>query len=240
MSYDVEERLRPLIGLFIAISTILMAALALGNATLFDRLLLAILMLSLIYCRANINTLGVVLAVIFGRLLEEILWPISHLVEIQSIKVALYLLIGYGFWWLRGDYRNNVIITSIYIVCVLAEIYWLSIGYSPPNIVWFLLLILQALFVRWLLFMRFTFTEKWFPMKVRFNHLEWQMYGVYQWFIICQIFMLGEYLFRHIFNLQIHLVYELYPYISHVLSMYIVWLILGANTREIENNRVKA
>lgn len=240
MYFDVESVVRRFLTIIITVSTLLIGVFSFGNSLIFDRAILVVFVFCLLLNRCNINNVGVILAVIMGRLVSEVIGLALPYLDNSYVRFVLYAVTGYGFWWFRSDYKNNLMMSIMYVASVFAEIFWWFNGQEALLLIGFVLLTLNALFVRWMLFMRFTYTEKWFPKKVQLNLLEWQTYTLFQWVIYLQLAVIAEYLISHIFNLSIAYLYGVYPYLSHILSIYLVWLFLCSSARKSEKNILNA
>lgn len=240
MYFNLESLFQRFLNLIITVATLLVAMFALGEKVIFERAVFFILLVCLLLCRRNINNFGVVLAVVIGAITEEVARQLVPYLHHYYLKLLVYGLIGYGFWWFRSDYRNNLTAGVSLLVAVVVESYQFVNGVVGNDLIWHVLLIFNALLVRWMLFMRFTYTEKWFASKVQLNVLEWQIYVLFQIIIYLQVVMIGEYVCRELLNLRINYIFGIYPYLSHLLLIYLVWLILCASSRNNPKNVISA
>jgi hypothetical protein len=220
-------------GLFIAAGI-----LTFGNAAIFDRLFIGILVFTAVTCRKNVNILSVVAIILLQRALEECAW--SFLTDTYLIKIALY---SFGFWlvyYLRHDWITRVLLTSLILVSV-AEIYWYINDDLAPQVYWNIGLMIFDVIIRYLIFSRFSFVELWFKGRAVSINLDWTIYKLSAIAIIVQCAIITEYLIRHILELpNLLLVYSAYPYAMHIIATIAIWATFHESYKQIAPKLLKA
>jgi hypothetical protein len=221
-------------GLFIAAGV-----LTFGNALIFDRLFIAILVFTGIVCYKNINVVGLVLILLLQRVLEEFAWTI--LSNTYLIKILFYSIAFYVIYLLRYDKITNILAVTCF-CSIGAEIYWYITSYNPPEIQWYIVIISLNSFIRHMIFLRVGYTEQVFPNKeVMSINLDWVIYKLNAMAIIVQALVLFEFLFRHLFGLKnILLFYTLSPYAMRAIATYAIFITFSESYRLLIPRLLKA
>ncbi|MGJ8682679.1 hypothetical protein [Paraglaciecola sp.] len=205
-------------GFFIALGIF-----SFGNAVIFDRVYIGVLIFTAIICRENINVIAVITILFIQALISEIAW--MTLLDGLLIRFVLIIFSLFVCYVCRHD-KITRLITPILILVLGAEIYWLYIDYSAPATTWYIWLNLSTLGVRYLLMYRVSFVDQYFSNKGESINLDWVMYKLTAFFILTQILMILEYLIRHIFDVpNMILVYSLYPYLIQGLTTVSIWVV---------------
>ena len=107
-------------GLFIATGI-----LTFGNAMIFDRLFIGVLIFTAIVCRSNINVVGIIAILALERLLEEFLWfsVIDQFYNIWQMKIVIYAGLLWMLYKLWFDTMVKIVLPFI-IFSIAAEFYW--------------------------------------------------------------------------------------------------------------------
>lgn len=197
-----------------------------GEALLFDRLFIFILIFTAIICRKNINVLGIIIILVIQRLVEETAWTISELEFTDTIKAVFYLAAITLYWFIKYDKLSRLLLVAL-VLSLAAEFYWLATSQAAPQVYWYVALLSSYAFVRHLFFMRVTYMQDWFKNRsVESINLDWQIYKLDAFFVLLQFMMIIEYLIRGVFNLRSLLfVWHSYPYVSQLCYTYLIWVI---------------
>ncbi|WP_158968508.1 hypothetical protein [Paraglaciecola sp. L3A3] len=205
-------------GLFIALGIY-----SFGNAQIFDRVFLAILIFTAIVCRENINVVSVIVIITIQLMIDELAWPlINHL---PYFKLILYLFSFWAIYYLSHDKLINLIL-PVLVLASAAEVYWQITDYPAPQITWYIWLMLSNLLLRHLIMIRVGLIDEYFSSKGLSINLDWLMYKMALFTSIVHAAMLIEYLIRHIANMpNILVVYTVFPYILQGISTLYIWVI---------------
>ncbi len=195
-----------------------------GNAELFDRIFLGVLIALIVYFHDDKNLASVFAVIALGRIFEEVLWLIPSIEYVS--KILIYSVSFIAFYMLRYDTLGKAAIFVLICICG-AELYWYLTAYSKhPNVSWFVLLILQDVVIRHLLFMRPVVFKKWAPYMSSLP-LDLQLYNVYAIFFVVNCAMIFEYFLRHLFLVNSLIIFDLSPYINQFIASVMLWFILN-------------
>jgi len=221
-----------LAGLLIA-----MGIITFGNARLFDWLYFAILAFVILLSRKDINIAGIVLILILAKFADETGW---HLLEDNLIsRIIVYLgLLATLVIIEEEEYRKPVAILFFLALC--SEIYWYVSEYGGPEIYWHMLEINILILVRHYLFMRVFFTTRFFPGLSKSLGLDVEVHDVMTAFMFIHALTVLEYLVRHLFGLDIILVWSYNAVIFHMLKVYLVYVILHGSAQLSLGNKLNA
>ncbi|WP_166425793.1 hypothetical protein [Paraglaciecola sp. 20A4] len=225
-------------GLFIAAGI-----LTFGNALVFDRIFIGILLFTGFICRKDINVLGIILILAVIRVLEEALWFIfaEQLYNHWLSKITIYLLlffIIYKFWF---DKMSKISLL-ILLLCISAEIYWIIIGYTlAPAIYWYAALVGLGLLTRHFLFSRIQMTEQFTSKSGKSINLDWYIYQVTRIYIFIEGLNIFEYILRHVFQIKyIQIIYYVYPYIMQSLATFTLWIVFNEANKLFKERLISA
>jgi len=100
-------------GLFIATGI-----LTFGNALIFDRLFIAILIFTALVCTSNINVVGSIAILALERLLEELFWFLLHDLwnNIWYLKIIVYCLLCWTIYDLYPFAMQSIATFTLWIV----------------------------------------------------------------------------------------------------------------------------
>lgn len=221
-------------GLFIAAGV-----LTFGNALVFDRLYIGILIFTAIVCHKNINVVGIILILLLERVMEELAWTI--LFNSYLTKVLFYSIAFYVIYLLKYDNLTKILAITC-LSSVFAEIYWYITSYNSPEIQWYIIIIALNSFIRHMIFLRVSYTEEIFPTKEVISiNLDWVIYKLNAAAIIVQALVLFEFLIRHLFGLSnILIFYTLSPYAMHVIATYTIFITFSESYRLLLPRLLKA
>jgi hypothetical protein len=200
-----------------------------GNADIFDRIFITVLILLIVYFYEDKNLASIFAIILFGRLFEEVFWLV--LTDQVMFKILVYGICLWLFYILRYDLlaKFALVIVSTTIV---AEFYWYYISYEDiPNLTWYILLILQDLAIRHFVFLRPVIFKKWISPIISLP-LDLQIYKIAGIFLILQFSMVTEYFIRHILGVNLLVVYYSYEYIAHILSVLMLWTTLNYSLKK--------
>jgi len=214
-----------------------------GNAFIFDRLYLAILIFTAFICRKNINVVGIIVILLFERIFEETLWFFLHDIwnNIWFLKAGVYLTLGALTVKLWHDPMSKIALSCL-VFSLFAEFYWHLTDYEKvPSIYWHNIIIGQSLVVRYLLFSRIGLTYKLLSKHSKSINLDWFIYQITSLYIVVEAFNIFEYLLRHIAKLlQVQFVYTIYPYVMQSLATFTLWIVFNETNKLIKSRFIKA
>lgn len=209
-----------------------------GNAEAFDRLFIFILIFTAIVCRKNIDVLGIVFILAFGRILEELLW-FSTQDNLYS-KVAVYSCLAIILYKLKYDTMSRFAIPCL-VLSISAELFWFASQYQfTPEIYWYNILIGQSMVVRFLLFSRINLSLSIFNKKASSINLDWIIYQVTRIFIVFETLNILEYLSRHILELEVTVIYVCYPFTMQAIATFILWAVFNEANKLLKTRILSA
>lgn len=209
-----------------------------GNAWAFDRIYISLLIFTGIVCRKDINVVSVVIVLVLQLIWENLAWNL--LVDENLVKIILYLVALYAIYYFRYDWLTKIVATIV-IIAAACELYWYSNNYSAPEIYWYIWLMISNLLIRYLIFCRVSFVDKYYPRKGESINLDWVIYKLNAVLTILQAAMVLEYLSRHLLGLGgILLVYYSYSYIIHIIGTIIIWAIFTESSKRLIPKLLKA
>ncbi|WP_281559822.1 hypothetical protein [Thalassomonas sp. RHCl1] len=214
-----------------------MGIITFDNARLFDWLYFAILAFVILLSRKNINIAGIVLILILGKFADEAGWHLladnlpSRLFVYLSLLTTLVII-------KEEEYRKPVAILFFLALC--SEIFWFVSDYGGPEIYWHLIEINILILLRHYLFVRVFFTSRLFPGLSKSLELDVEVHDVMTAFMFIHALTVLEYLVRHLFGLDIKLVWSFNAVIFHVLKVYLVYVILHGSAQLSLANKLNA
>ncbi|WP_339721431.1 hypothetical protein [uncultured Paraglaciecola sp.] len=220
-------------GLFVAASIF-----TFGNALVFDRLFLGVILFTAILCRKDVNVLSVIAIIFLQHIIEEFAWlylPSSYLIKGLVYITGFWLV--YYFWY---DWTSKILLLCL-ILGISTEVYWYVIGYEPPQTFWYVCIIMICISIRHLVFLRVSMVESYISPKAKSINLDWVLYKINAVIIIAQTTVLFEYYLRHIFGFKNALfAYEALPYIIHALSTLLIWTTFNESYKQLFPQLIKA
>ncbi len=203
-----------------------------GKPFVFDRIYLILLIGAAAYSfHIDKNIFGIFVILSLERIFEETMFMLNS--NDLSFKLLVISLCAFACYKLRYDRMIWVAVGAL-VSLLLAEIYWLYIGYKTPAIYWSFVILFQSLLVRHFIFFRPAIMEQRFPewKEVRWINTDWQVYQLMFVFVVIESARLLEYYVRHILGFKdIVIVYNLYPYLAQVIACAIIWIILNETVR---------
>lgn len=227
-----------LVNSVIAIAFILLGYYTFGNAMLFDRLFFLCLLFAGFFCRKDVNVLSVVFIIVAGRVLDEAGFQLLDNPDLL-FKIMVYPLLGLAIYRFKDDELFYLAMAAL-LGCVCAEIYWLAIGYQPPNILWSLFGMLLSLAFRYALIFRLFVIEKFYPGRSRGILIDFIIRLVAGAHIIISVLMITEYLLRHVGGTDVMYMYNSYPYVSHALALITLWALFHQAYQQLVQSRLQA
>jgi hypothetical protein len=220
-------------GLFVAASIF-----TFGNALVFDRLFLGVILFTAILCRQDVNVLSVIAIIFLQHIIEEFAWlylPSSYLIKGLVYITGFWLV--YYFWY---DWTSKILLLCI-ILGVSTEVYWFVTEYDPPQTFWYVCIIMICISIRHLVFLRVNLVENYLSKKAKSINLDWVLYKINAVVIIAQTTVLFEYYLRHLFGFQNALfAYEALPFIIHGLSTLLIWSTFNESYKQLFPQFIKA
>tara|TARA_R110000772_G_scaffold255930_1_gene372273 strand:- start:343 stop:1053 length:711 start_codon:yes stop_codon:yes gene_type:complete len=220
-------------GLFIAAGI-----LTFGNALIFDRLFLGILLFTGFVCRKDINVIGIVVIILMQHILEEFAW--IYLSNSELVKSFIYIACLFLAYRLRHDKIAKFVFVFI-IAVVGIELYWYVTEYVAPQIYWHMSLIGLNLLVRNLIFSRVSISEHYLKKSAKSINLDWTIFRLYGLSILIQVAIVTEYLIRHLANVDSLLVlYHSNAYLMHGIATLAIWAIFNESYKLLLPRLLKA
>jgi hypothetical protein len=150
-----------------------------GDALLFEKIYIALLVFMAVIFIRDINIVSIIVISAIANLSSELLYFIVFDFEYQiTPKLMVYVAICITLFKLKTE-EFRIIISVVIGLCIAAEMYWIYTGYDAPSIYWYVLLININLAVRFFLFSRVFITSKYSSLLIMF-----QGYKIirYEWF----------------------------------------------------------
>lgn len=196
-----------------------------GNALLFDRIFIGVLIFTAIICRKNINVLGVMIILVTQRLLEEFGWLILESEYLYPIKLMFYAIAAYLCYKMKYDMISKMLVFCL-VLALSAEVYWFAFNIEPPLVHWFVFIIVLTLLARHMIFLRVSFTDDYFPNKAESINLDWQIYKLNGVAASINSVVMIEYLAIKLFDLKdVKFFISVTPYLMHAIATYAIWVI---------------
>ncbi len=196
-----------------------------GNALIFDRIFIGVLIFTAIVCRKNVNVLGVLVILVIQRVLEEFGWVVIGSEYLYFVKVMFYLIAAWLCYKMHYD-----LISKMLLLCLIAamgsELYWFIYDIKPPLVHWFVFTVVLTLLARHMIFLRVSLTEDYFPNKGESINLDWQIYKLNGVAAAVQSIVMLEYLLRNLLSFfTVKFFYSITPYVMHAIATYAIWVI---------------
>lgn len=208
-----------------------------GQTSLFVQVYFILLgFIALLFIR-DVNMLGLIFLEAVAHIGTMLAW--HFLDDILVIKIFVYGFIFLSLYLLKYEEKRKYII-GFMAVSLSAEIYWLVIGYDAPKIYYYLILINLNVILRHFLFRRVFITAQIFPGAERSLEADIDLYNLTWLYMLTHIAMVSEYLLRHIFGLNMILIYDLSSYIFHGLGVYTAWIIFAQGTKLLSQRWIHA
>jgi hypothetical protein len=209
-----------------------------GNALLFDRLFLGVIIFTAILCRKDVNVLSVIAIIFLQHVIEEFAWlylPSSYIFKGVIYFTGFWVI--YYFWY---DWTSKILLLCL-ILGVSSEVYWFVIEYDPPQTFWYICIIMICLIIRHLVFLRVNVVENYISKKAKSINLDWVLYKINAIVIVTQTTVLLEYYLRHIFGFQNALfAYQSLAFVIHVLSTVLIWATFKESYKQLFPQFIKA
>ncbi len=213
-----------------------------GNALVFDRLYIGILLFACWLCRSEWNLLSIIAIIALERVVEEMAW--ITLTNEYMIKLPLYCLCTYLIYkFCQGSFRWYCFFCISLVFG--SEIYWLLTNYLAPEIYWDVYYLAQTLLTRWLFvhrcFLLGNLTAERFPGTAKSLELDYLLANLMTGYAILSSFQILEYLLRHSLGFHdIAYIHASYPYVAHSFSIFILFSIFLNSIRFRQVNSIIA
>lgn len=183
-----------------------------GHYPYFDYIYLSVLLVLIALNLKERNLLSVLLIAFVDQLSGKVLLQIFMVGLLYKIPVYIFLI--YLAWRLRYAQLGALAI-AVLIIAIGAECYWAVKDHPAPVIHFYLLLMFIVLLMRRCLFLRTVIFRSWGATPLP---IDWHYYYLLSVFIYLDVAMIGEYLLRHLFDIQSLFIYDIYPYIIHIIN----------------------
>jgi hypothetical protein len=196
-----------------------------GNALIFDRLYIGVLIFTAIICRKNVNVFGVIVILLFISAVNEIAWVVSEIEYKTFIKILFYAIGLIIYMVVRYDKVSNLLALSL-LLCFCSESYWIIVDRNPPELYWVIFIQASHLLTRHLLFYRVSYTADYYRDEAKSIDLDWHIFKLNTVAIVIHTLTVIEYIIRNVFGqVEVMFIYNLYPYLMHALAAYYIWII---------------
>lgn len=227
-----------------AIAGLVFSALIVGSATyfgqafIFDPLILIFFIAIAITFRRNIDLLTICSLFIADRAVEELMW--RFLENTIWFKIPSYLIFGLiCFFMSKGLLR--IYITSFFLVAVAAELYWFLTDYKAPFILWYCFGLTTSVVLRRCLRMR---TFWLIEINPRFSPqplaLDTHLLFANAAFIVSSSLSVFEFYIRHFTGQKVMVVYTLFPYFNHTISVFMLYMIVVQSISHLKTQELSA
>ena len=211
-----------------------------GNALLFDRIFIGVLVFAAIVCYRNVNVVGVLIIIVIQRVLEETAWFLLNTEFVISVKLLFYILSAYACFHFKYDPLSKLLFACI-ALALSTEIYWFIYGGDTRAIHWFVATVTMALYIRHLIFMRVSYTEDYFPKHALSINLDWQIHKLYATASFVHAALLLELVLNEIPAITgITPVTLVFPYIMHAIAIIAVWIVFNESYKLLLPRLLKA
>ena len=210
-----------------------------GQAAIFDPLILiAFICIALVF-RRNIDLLSICCILIAERALEELMWrlldyTIWFKIPGYILCIALTLLVTNGFL--------RYYCLAFFSLAAASEMYWYATAYPAPKIIWFCYTLLILIVIRKCLRMRvfwlIELNPKLTPTPL---YLDSKLLLANAAFMVTTSLLVFEYYLRHLVQLQdILYVYHAYPFANHIISIFILYMLIVESISHLKNIELQA
>lgn len=198
-----------------------------GNALIFDRIFIGVLVFTAVICRHNIDVLGVVIILVAFTLMDEAGWYLLINGNDLVIRIGFYSIAGLALLKLKHDPLSRLLFFSL-LISVCAEAFWFITEKKASSIHWYIYTLFLALLTRYLIFVRVSYTEEWFPGKGESINLDWHIYKLNAVMAAVQTASILEFIVRNVFGYKsVLIVYTIYPYLMQAIATYTIWIIFN-------------
>lgn len=218
-----------------------------GNALVFDRVVLILLLLATIISFAiNKDTFSILVIACWVHGIEELHWYITEdvLTDVSSVWLKIYC---YGLCFFACYLQRYEKITWLVIAVVLVatgfELWWLINDLPGKQIYWYVLVLALATFARCALFWRPHFLHSRFPhiKDWTYSRLDADCDLFLKLIVVVEVAMLSEYLLRYATsNNQIIYFYDSYSYFTHSVNLYLLLSVFLEIKRNYFNRHLHA
>lgn len=201
-----------------AILTIFLAIVSFGHPAVFDKVVIGLLVILFVTNYHQKAVVTVISILLVDRLVGL---AIFEFIEATSLfKVIIYSLVSLIVVIFKKQWLSKITLASLSIA-LPAEIYWFNSGYSAPALYYYYIVLAQIIVVRYLLLQRAGLFFKW--IKTRPSSMDYNLSEVYFLSGIINVFMIFEYLLRHLTGMDVFAVYITYEYAQQaVTALYVV------------------
>lgn len=196
-----------------------------GQASIFDPIILIAFIAIALAFRRNIDLLSICAIFIAERGLEELMW--RFLDYTIWFKIPCYLIFFIlAYWHSKGTLRQFVV--TFYSIAIAIETYWYLTSYTAPAVMWLFYFLTVNIIIRRLLrdrtFILIEINPKFDPRPLS---LDSQLLLANIGFIVINASNIIEYWIRHLTNYSdIVILYNIFPYVSHLLSLFMLYMIV--------------
>jgi hypothetical protein len=204
-----------------------------GDANHFDKIYIAALGLSCIFCWSDKDTLGALLILLGywlgSEVLDRVPDQLHYLIAVYGLSIAICIL--------YFQHITAKITLIIVLYTVAAEYLWWRQDYgSKPEIHYYVGLLMLTVWTRQLLFNRIFIADKYFNYTSGKTGLDTHAGAILYLSFVLILLMTGEYLVRHVGGMNnVTTIYYLYSFVSQMIS----GMILAAIYMHYFNNQSK-
>lgn len=210
-----------------------------GQAEIFDPIILLSFIAIALAFRRNVDLVSICSIFIAERGMEELMW--RFLGDTIWFKIPCYLIfLLIPIFLASGPLRSAL--TFFVLTGIGVEIYWWATEYPAPDLVWGFYLLSIGVITRkvlrmrvfWLIELRPTLEPKVLPLDSQLLIANAISIG-----LVC--LMISEYWLRHIFDIpDLLYVHSAFPYIAHIVSIFIVYMLVVQSIQHLQSLELNA
>lgn len=219
-----------------ALVSILGAAFA-DNGPILDKLLIACIILSILFCRKNKDTATSLAIVLLGQLLYELFKTIYIQTHIWSI--SFYLFGAISIVVCSVD-RWRYPLKGLIIVCITAHLFWVYQDYNSPFIAWHWFVISINLIQRQLFLIRFSILIKYLNYDSNPTKLDFILRSYYSLPLIIEFANICEYLIRHLTHYNPLVIYSLYAQVHYISLLILLFVTIATTIKQSRDQKLIA
>jgi hypothetical protein len=208
-----------------------------GQPLAFDLIQTVTLLFVSVACRKHINLLSICIILLVSQCAMNGYYLVYD--NTWYWKVFTYSCTAILLYYFHGDRANNTALV-FFVLTLITECYWVTVGYSAP----------QLFFIFWkiniYILCRFAFVYRPHYLRIRrklnanVTPLDNHLYKLHTWVLYLQCLMILEYLIRHLTAFKPLYVYSAYEYIMQAMGVFVFYMITITFVRIWQKTRLTA
>lgn len=204
---------------------------------LFDEVSILIFAIIIVCFRQNENIVGLCLILIVAKMTILLLYfSLTYNPYLQSI---FFIIASIAIGWTHSDKINRVII-PIFVIAILAQIYWQITDFKSPMIYFFFLKISIYLMIRSAIVYRPHFQSKHGKPDADYIPGDWLIHKAIAVVCIIDCLMVIEYLIRAFTDSDTLYLYHSYEYFMQGFGVWVMWVLLREAKQQFEKSSIFA